>query len=252
MEIIEKVSATAKGKLNLLNKSKGKYIVSSILAGMFVGFAVILMATLGGTLNEASSPYSKLIMGLSFGVALSLVLMAGADLFTGNNLVMTVGFLNKEIKAIDVLRIWIFSYIGNLIGSLMLSLIYVGTGLATGTTGKFFQTASAAKMNAPFSELFLRGILCNILVCIAVWCSIKLKEESAKLIMIFWCIFAFISSSFEHSVANMILFSTALLIPHGDKVTWGGFAYNLTAVTLGNMVGGVIFVAAAYFYILKD
>lgn len=252
MEIIEKVSTTAKGKLSLLNKSKGKYIVSSILAGMFVGFAVILMATLGGTLNEAGSPYSKLIMGLSFGVALSLVLMAGADLFTGNNLVMTIGFLNKEIKAIDVLRIWIFSYIGNLIGSIMLALIYVGTGLATGTTGKFFQTASASKMNAPFGQLFLRGILCNILVCIAVWCSIKLKEESAKLIMIFWCIFAFISSSFEHSVANMTLFSTALLIPHGDKVSWGGFAYNLTAVTLGNMVGGIIFVAAAYFYILKD
>lgn len=194
MEIIEKVSTTAKGKLSLLNKSKGKYIVSSILAGMFVGFAVILMATLGGTLNEAGSPYSKLIMGLSFGVALSLVLMAGADLFTGNNLVMTIGFLNKEIKAIDVLRVWIFSYIGNLIGSIMLALIYVGTGLATGTTGKFFQTASAAKMNAPFGQLFFKRYFMQYISLYCCMVQHKAKRRISKAyhdILVYICFYKF-------------------------------------------------------------
>lgn len=252
MEMIERVSEAAKGKLSLLNKGKGRYLVSSILAGMFIGFGVILMSTVGGILNEASSPFSKIAMGVSFAMALSLVIMAGADLFTGNNLVMSIGYLNKDIKAIDVLRIWFFSYAGNLIGSMLVSFIFAGTGLASGTTGKFFTALSEAKMNAPFIQLFSRAVLCNILVCLAVWCGIKLKEETAKLIMIFWCIYGFVVSGFEHSVANMTLFSTALMIPHGAAVTLEGFAYNLSVVTLGNMVGGIIFVAAAYFYILKD
>ncbi len=101
---------------------------------------------------------------------------------------------------------------------------------------------SSLKLNTGAKELFVRGILCNWLVCLAV----KIKSESAKLVMIFWCLFAFISSGFEHCVANMTLLSLGLLIPHGTDVSFTGMLHNLSWVTLGNIVGGAFFVGMAY------
>ncbi len=94
----------------------------------------------------------------------------------------------------------------------------------------------------------MRGILCNILVCLAVWCAFKLKEETAKLIMIFWCLFAFITSGFEHSIANMTLLSLSLMVPHPDTVSLAGLAANLVPVTIGNIIGGAVFIGAAYWF----
>lgn len=107
-------------------------------------------------------------------------------------------------------------------------------------------------MATPSMELFLKGLLCNMLGCLAVWCAVKLKEETAKLIMIFWCLFAFITTGFEHSVANMTLLTTALLIPHTAAISISGLVHNLIWVTLGNFVGGVVFIGAAYWYISKE
>jgi len=99
--------------------------------------------------------------------------------------------------------------------------------------------------------LHMRGVLCNILVCLAVWCGTKLKSESAKLIMIFWCLFAFITSGFEHSIANMTLLTVSLLAPFEKAVSLSGYFYNLSIVTLGNMVGGIVFVAVPYYLASK-
>ena len=104
-----------------------------------------------------------------------------------------------------------------------------------------------AKMSAGFVPLLMRGILCNMLVCLAVWCGTKCQSESGKLIMIFWCLFAFITTGFEHSVANMTLLSVAMLNPAGAAVTWSGYWFNLGVVTLGNMIGGIVLVAVPYF-----
>lgn len=240
------------GKINLLNRSLGKYLVSSMLAGLFVGFGIILIFTIGGLLSPAHAPATKIVMGVSFGIALSLVLMAGSDLFTGNNFVMVVSTLNKKTTWLDTVKIWLYSYAGNFAGSMLVAAIFVFTGLAKGGTADFINSAASAKMNAPFMELFMRGILCNTLVCLAVWCSMKLKEEIAKLVMIFWCLFAFITSGFEHSVANMTLLSISLFIPHPETVSWAGMAANLIPVTLGNMIGGILFVGIAYWYIARD
>ncbi|MDZ5000840.1 nitrite transporter NirC, partial [Clostridium perfringens] len=170
-------------------------------------------------LNSANSPATKIVMGLSFGVALSLVIFAGSELFTGNNFVMTVGALNKSVSWGDTIKIWIVSFIGNLTGSILAGSLFFMAGLASGPVGEFIAKTSATKMSLPASDLFFRGILCNILVCLAVWCSFKCKEETAKLIMIFWCLFVFITAGFEHSVANMTLLSIGLLSPAGAAVS---------------------------------
>ena len=98
----------------------------------------------------------------------------------------------------------------------------------------------------PALQLFLRGILCNWLVCLALWTSSRAKSDTAKCILIFWCLFAFISSGYEHSIANMTLLSMSLISPHSDMVSWLGFGRNLFYVTFGNIVGGSFFVGALY------
>ncbi|WP_204667122.1 formate/nitrite transporter family protein [Gracilibacillus alcaliphilus] len=252
METITTLSNTAVSKVNQLKTSKSKYFILAMLAGLFVGLGIVLIFTIGGLLEPYNFPGTKIIMGISFGIALSLVIMAGADLFTGNNMTMTIGFLTKKTTALDAGNIWMYSYLGNFAGSVLVAALFFYSGLAAGETANYITSAASTKMNAPFMELFVRGILCNILVCLAVWCSFKLKDETAKLIMIFWCLFAFITTGFEHSVANMTLLSLALMVPHPETVTFAGLFANLIPVSLGNIVGGAVFIGAAYWYGITD
>ncbi|PEJ59018.1 nitrite transporter NirC [Bacillus sp. AFS002410] len=245
-EIIDTIGNAALARTNQVNSSKTKYMVPTMMAGFFVGLGIILIFTIGGLLAPTAFAGTKIIMGVSFGIALSLVIMAGADLFTGNNMIMSIGMLEKKVSWTDTLKVWCYSYLGNLLGSVLVAVLFVYSGLANGGVADFINNAASAKMNAPFVELLIRGILCNILVCLALWCSFKMKSESGKLIMVFWCLFAFITSGFEHSIANMTLLSISLLIKHPETVTFAGMVSNLIPVTIGNIIGGSLFVGAAY------
>ncbi len=247
-ETIATFSEMAVSKVNQLNSSKAKYLTVTMMAGFFVGLGVILIYTIGGLLGPSGFAGTKIIMGVSFGIALSLVLMAGADLFTGNNMIMTIGTLMKKTTVYETLQNWTFSYFGNFAGSILVAALFFYSGLASGDTADFIIKAASTKMNTPFMELLIRGILCNILVCLATWCAVKLKEETAKLILIFWCLFAFITSGFEHSIANMTLLSISLLVPHPETVSLAGMAANLVPVTIGNIIGGALFIGAAYWF----
>jgi nitrite transporter NirC len=192
-------------------------------------------------------------MGASFGVALTLVIFAGSELFTGNNLIMTIGILSRTVTAGALGRVWVASFLGNLLGSLLLALATAASGVLSKTPAKeFVLGVVAAKMAAPASELFFRGVLCNALVCLAVWMGMRTKDETARLVLIFWCLFAFIGAGFEHSVANMTLLGIGLFLPHDPAlVSWGGFARNLGFVTLGNIVGGALLIGLPYWYVAE-
>ncbi|MCK8060500.1 MULTISPECIES: formate/nitrite transporter family protein [unclassified Fusibacter] len=249
-EMVEKFSLAAEGKIGILKKNPMRYLLLSAMAGIFVGLGIILIFSIGGTIGD--SPFKKTLMGASFGIALSLVIMIGSELFTGNNMIMTVASLNKRVTWIDSLKVWLVSYTGNLLGSIAVGLTFVLAGLASGGVLDFINKVSAAKMAGSFSELFFKGVLCNMLVCLAVFAAMKLKEETAKLIMIWWCLFAFITSGFEHSIANMTLFSISLFAPHAATVSLSGAVANLIPVTLGNFVGGAIVIGASYYFIGKE
>ena len=239
----------AKNKTALLQNNPLGYFIASMLAGMYVGFGILLIFSIGGMLPGA--PFAKIIMGICFGIALSLVIMAGAELFTGNNMIMIFGLSQKTVTWGETLWLWLVCFAGNWLGSALLAIIFCKSGLAVGPIGQFIGSASATKMNLPIIDLFLRGILCNTLVCLAVWCSIRLKSDSGKLIMVFWCLFAFITTGFEHSVANMTLLSVGLFSSLNEAVSLQGYLYNISIVTLGNMVGGIVFVALPYVLISK-
>ena len=250
-EEFNKVAGAAKAKSDLLKNNKLGYFVSSMLAGIFVGMAIMLIFTIGGLLTAASSPATKIVMGISFGGALSLVVFAGSELFTGNNFVMAVGSLNKSLSWVDTIKVWIVSFIGNLVGSILAGYMFYLAGLAKGPVGEFIANTTATKMSLPAQELFFRGLFCNILVCLAVWCTFRCKDDISKLIMIFWCLFIFITAGFEHSIANMTLLTIGLLSPGTAAVSVAGYAYNIGVVTLGNMIGGIFFVAVPYYLISR-
>jgi len=246
------LSNAAVKKVNFLKSSLGKYLVASSWAGTYVGFGIILIMVIGSFGTTAESPYTKAFMGLSFGIALSLVIMAGSELFTGNNLILMVGALDKKVTWVDALKIWCASYLGNFIGSFIVGGLFVMTSIQGTAIGDFVINVANGKMNGDFMTLLVKGILCNLLVCIAVLCSIRMKSESGKLIMIFWCLFAFITAGFEHSIANMTIFAMSLLMDHPETISVSGMFANLIPVTIGNFIGGGLILGGSYYYMGKE
>ncbi|MCD1147696.1 formate/nitrite transporter family protein [Peptoniphilus sp. KCTC 25270] len=243
-EPVDLVAKGAVNKLKFLRENPVGYFFASLMAGMFIGFGVLLAFSVSGALEGAA--FGKILMGASFGVALSLVITAGGELFTGNNFVLAVGTLKKDLCCTDLIKAWIFCYVGNWIGGIVLAMLFSQTGLYEGAMGIAVSKAALAKTQIPFIALVIRGILCNILVCLAVFCSIRLKSESGKLIMVFWCLYAFFTSGFEHSVANMTLLTLELL-QETSSISLYGYFYNIFGATIGNMIGGVVFVALPYY-----
>jgi nitrite transporter NirC len=223
----ERIAAVAAKKNLFLEASLPRYLVLSALAGVYVGFGIALIFSLGGPLAAAGSPMVKLVMGVSFGIALTLVVFAGSELFTGNNMTGVIGGLSRSLTWAQVAQLNMWSWVGNLLGSLAFAWLVVQSGvLSKGPQAEMIGTVAAMKMSLSAWELFFRGLLCNWLVCLAVWTSGRTTNDAAKIMLIFWCLFAFIGTGFEHSVANQSLLGMALLLPHTPAVTWAAYWYN--------------------------
>ena len=241
------VGAAAEKKVKFFKEDKGAYFVSSMMAGIYVGLCMITILVMAGALDNFAG--IKILQGISFAAALSLVVFAGAELFTGNVFVMTAGIAQKTVKPLDGVLLCAYCYLGNLAGSVLIAALFLGTGYLQGPVLEAAHAAIYSKTNPLFWELFVRGILCNVLVCAAVWCMYRLQNEGSKLVMIFWCIYLFVVCGFEHSIANMTLFSMETL--SGVKVlTFSGMLVNLGAVTAGNTLGGIA-LSLAYWSIAK-
>ncbi len=243
-----------------------KMFMLAILAGIFIGFGAILATTVSAGWPTvlsgsawASSGVKNLLSGSVFTVGLMLVVLAGAELFTGNNLI-AIALCSKKVKIFHVLKSWIVVWIGNFAGSLLLAVLYFGTGLWKGTTnglsaiGANAVTIANTKANLTFGDTFFRGILCNVLVCLAVWISVSAKDTVGKIFAIFFPIMAFVAMGLEHSIANMYFIPVGIFINAGSAVPiltlgWAGAFNNIIAATLGNMVGGVLLVGIMYWSI---
>ncbi|MDG5787072.1 formate/nitrite transporter family protein [Evansella sp. AB-P1] len=237
-------------KVNLLNNSKGRFLASASLAGAYVGLAVVLSFTLGGLFTTLSSPIASLLVGLSFGIALVLIIFAGAELFTGNNMILTVSTLSGATTWRDTIVNWFWCYIGNLLGATLFCLLIFFSGIFSNIGSDHFLMVTAAnKMGLSVSELFFRGILCNWLVCLAIWCCLRTKNDAAKIMIILWILLTFVVSGYEHSIANMAILGLALIHPSPETITFTGYFNNLIPVTLGNMVGGILFLGCLYWFI---
>ena len=230
-----------------------KLFLLGILGGLFIG--------LGGHGNIVANAYiANLDPGLArlagaavFPVGLMLVILAGAELFTGNNL-MTLAVANRRISFLQLLRNWIIVYVGNFAGSVLLALLLSKTSIY-GSEAMIDKAAAIAsgKLGQTFSQALISGIFCNILVVLACWMQAGAKEMAGKVFTIWFPIMLFVFSGFEHSIANMFFLPLAKFL--GAEITWGKiWTANLIPVTIGNLLGGAVFIPFIYHcvYAVKD
>lgn len=246
-ETIENFAKIAETKVRIIKQSPATFFTGAMMAGAYIGLGIILIFTLGASVDPS---LRKLVMGGTFGIALTLVIFAGAELFTGLTMFTTFGWLRKKISLRGAASAWVMSWIGNLAGAALLAIVfYVGGGGALlGSGADLLNGVAGAKMNKPVIELLALGILCNWLVCLAIWMAARTQNDAAKAIVIFWCLLAFVASGYEHSIANMTIFLIALLGNHPETVSFSGMAHNLLWVTIGNGISGVVFMGLGYWH----
>lgn len=229
-----------------------KMVILGMFAGMFIGFAGIA-STVGGSTIENPS-LARLVSACLFPAGMAMVLVAGSELFTGNNLII-IALLEKKIKLHEMLKNWFFVFVGNFLGAAFVAFLVVfghTPDLFGGRLADSIVNAALHRVNLTFADSFIRGVLCNILVCIAVWAAFAAKKVSGKLLMSFWPVMLFVLCGFEHSIAD-IYFCLAGIFAAGEYgiaaegLTFGSFLLkNLLPVTLGNIVGGAGIVGAGY------
>ncbi len=283
-EVAQIACNTSKAKASL---PLGKMIVLGLLAGAYIGFGAYLATTIGHDASKfLGNGVGQLLFGSVFTVGLMMVVIGGSELFTGNNMFMMVGALEGTTTWRSLWKNWAVVWVTNLIGALILVMIIYGAFYATGDGAGLFKGGIGAKALAiakgkvelNFWVALLRGILCNWLVCMAVWLALASKDIVGKIFGIFFPIMAFVAMGFEHSVANMFFIPMGLMVSDNetilnvaaaaaagpeaaqaaldgfktavaDHLNWGTFFYkNMIPVTIGNIIGGGIFVGSAYWF----
>lgn len=221
-----------------------RYLASSALAGAYVGVAVVLLISVSAPLFAAESPMTKLVQGAVFGIALTLVVFAGAELFTGNAMTMLQGVRAGTVRGRELAAVWAASLFGNLVGSLGFAGIVNAGGTLNGGPGEeLVEAIVTAKNAAAGPQLFWRAVLCNLLVCLALWMAARVQGDGAKALVLWWALLAFISSGFEHSIANMTIFGLAIFEGHA---TAADLFRNLVWTVPGNVIGGGVLVGVTY------
>lgn len=212
-----------------VTQSLPRLLLLGALAGAFIAFAGVA-ASIGGALG------GKLASATIFPIGLTMVLLAGSELFTGNCLFL-MPLLRRNITAGHMLRNWVAVYLGNLFGSVAVAFLTVQCGALDGIA-EAAVAAAVTKAALPFGVALLRGVLCNFLVCLAVWMAFCAQSAGGKVVSLFGPIFLFVLCGFEHSVANMYYIPAGIFLAENGEVTWLSLWQNLLPVTLGNMVGG--------------
>jgi formate transporter FocA len=267
-EMAEKAEAAGVKKAGL---SVAATFILAGLAGAFIALGAVFATTVtAGAAGHLSFGVTRLLGGLVFCLGLVLVVVAGAELFTGNNLIV-MAWASRRIGTGSLLRNWVIVYAGNLVGSIATAVLVVASGqyaFGAGAIGTNALAIADAKCSLGFVQAFALGILCNALVCLAVWLCFSARSTTDKILSIIFPITAFVAAGFEHCVANMYFIPVGLLIAEfappefwqaaggvaGDypNLGWSRFALgNLLPVTLGNVVGGSLLVGAVYWVVYR-
>lgn len=250
-----------------VNMPVTKTLVLSMLAGAFIAFGAIFSTTVtaGSTMSYG---ITKLAGGFVFSLGLILTIIGGAELFTGNNLIV-MAWANKKVSTVQLIINWILVFAGNMIGALFIVLLMLLSRqylFGSGAVGINIMNIAKAKCELGFVQAISLGVLCNILVCLAVWLCYSVKSTSGKILAIVFPVTAFVTAGFEHSVANMYFIPIAILIKqfgetdlliltgsaaqNYDAITWSNFFMsNLLPVTIGNLIGGAILVGLVYWFV---
>jgi nitrite transporter NirC len=241
-EALDDTATAAKTKGDAVDQLP-RYLAASALAGVYVGLAIVLLVSVSAPLVATGSGAARLVQGSVFGLALTLVVFAGAELFTGNVMFMLHGWWRGTTGPRRVLAVAVASLAGNIAGSLLLATVVHAGGTMSGAASELVTAIVTAKDAASGPQLFWRAVLCNALVCLALWMAARTRSDGAKLAVLWWALLAFIGSGFEHSIANATTFSLAAL---DGSIGWSALARNLLWTVPGNIVGGGVVVGLGY------
>jgi len=254
-EIAERVETIGVAKARL---SFFSLLTLGMLAGGFIGLGALYF-TLITSDSGLSFAASRVLGGLAFSLGLILVVVAGAELFTGNNL-LVMAWASRRISTGELFKNWAIAYFANFVGAIGLVLLVVLSNqwqANSGAVGVNAVKIAVVKTGLPFWEAFFRAILCNILVCLAVWLALAGRSVADKILAIIFPISLFVAAGFEHSIANMyfiplgIFLREQVQIAGVEQLTWFGLISNLVPVTLGNIVGGGLMVALVYHFVYR-
>lgn len=240
-----------KKSFQFLNKSVKALIIGGILAGVFVGIAAITTILVTHDMQPIFGVgFTKLISGVVFTFGLVTIVLSGSELFTGSNMHIVAAYKDKR-NLKKILKNWSIIYIANFIGSIIIVYAIIGTGVYSNQAlSDAFINIAKTKINLAWSQAFIKGILCNFLVCLAVRVGESSENVPGKILGYIFVIGAFVINGFEHSIANMFFIPTGIILSSslGMHLTWQGFFIdNLIPVTLGNIIGGALFIGTTYY-----
>ena len=246
---IDTYAETAATKAAALRRSPVGFFAGAMLAGTYIGIAMILALSTAAGLEPGVRP---LVMGATFGLGLILTAFAGAELFTGYVMYVGFGLARRTVTAREAVMLLVVVWLGNLVGGLVLSVVFVagGGGAIFANADTMFNAWAHHKVEADVTALLARAILCNWLVCLAVWTAGRMTGDVAKCIGMAWILLAFVAAGFEHSVANMTGLALGLMAPH-STIDLAGVVRNLAIVTVGNIIGALVFVVGGYLAVSK-
>jgi nitrite transporter NirC len=243
---VEKAAHLGQAKITLLHDASARYLIRCVLAGMYLSIVVFVYWSLVNDLG--ATPYGKLLGSVFFGVGLAMIVLTNTELFTSNNLYLAISSYEGTTTWRSAVGLWGVCYIGNLIGAVIVAGLLYATGIIGDLpvdhalyVGALHKTQEAAAI------IFWRGVLANWLVCLAVRLAFRCHEEIAKIVILILVVFMFLYLGGEHSIANMATFSMALM--GKSSLSLGGALYNELFATLGNIVGGVLFIAIPFAFI---
>ncbi|HQE04671.1 MAG: formate/nitrite transporter family protein [Tepidanaerobacteraceae bacterium] len=251
--------------VNKAKNSASNLIILGMLAGLFIAFAGFASQMISHSVENVG--LAKFASGAVFPVGLMLVVIAGAELFTGNNL-MIIGFMEKKISFAELIRNWIIVYFSNFVGSVLFAFLIHGSGLldtSGGLLGATVIKAAINKVSLTFNQGLIRGILCNIMVVLAVWMATAAKDIVGKIFACWFPIMLFVMSGFEHCIANMYFIPAGIFAKSNPsyvaagqiqaealaRLNIGGLFGNLASVTLGNLIGGALVIGLSYWYVYR-
>ena len=236
-------------KYNIMKTDPLRFFVRSFMAGAYLGVAAILSYTLGALLND-HTVVGKIAVAGTFGISLVAIVYLGAELFTGNCFVSIMPVLKGELKFYQILPMWIVCYIGNMVGIALVCFLYIKSGAQEAIMIPYLQGVMESKLQFDVMELLIKGILCNFIVCIAAYSGVKIKDETARLIVIMVFVMAFVLPGFEHCIANGGIFTMGLT-QLGNTVNWSTLPLHMLLSTLGNILGGSVLLAVPIYIMFK-
>lgn len=237
-------------KIETYEKTRSVFFVKSLLAGLYLGLAMILSFTLGALLSTLHPVAGSIGFAIFFGLAFVLIVFLHGELFTGNVLMTLIPVFSGKKKASVILPMWSLNYLGNTVGVVLISALLFASGAQHKVLHDYVLAVSASKLSYSVLQVFLKSILCNFIVVVAGYAYVKLKSEPAKIMVMFLVVMAFVLPGLDHSIANIGTYSLALLIS-GSSESLGLMLVHVGIATVGNIIGGAILFAMPLYYVIK-